>query len=82
MTTAFAHAAHTQFWASFRTQPMGCLLCLGAAAAFWGCLHVALTGSHLGRLSARMLTPRWLWVMAALLLVAWAYKYAVWPKGG
>ena len=81
MTTAFAHAAHLNLWKSFKTQPMGCLLALGTGAAFWLCLHVALTGSHLGRTCARMLTPRWLWAALGLLIAAWAYKYATWPAG-
>jgi hypothetical protein len=79
MTTAFADAAHARFADAFLAQPFGLLLALGTAAAFWAGLHVALTGSHLGRLCGRMLTPRVLWILAALAAAAWAYKWATWP---
>lgn len=48
MTTAFAHAADCRFGRSFLTQPMGMVLALGSATIFWGCVHVAVTGSRLG----------------------------------
>lgn len=79
MTTAFAHAAHMGFWTGFKTQPMGLVLALFTAAGFWGAMHIAVTGSHLGRICARMLTAKVLWTMAVLLLAAWAYKFVTWP---
>jgi hypothetical protein len=82
MTTAFAHAAHMGLWEGFKTQPMGLLLALATAAGFWVCLHIVLTGSQLGRVCARMLSPLVLWVLAGMLLAAWAYKFATWPTGG
>jgi hypothetical protein len=79
MTTAFAHVAHGNFAAGFRAQPLGGLLALGAAAGFWGAVHIAATGSQLGTFSARLLRPRVLWVLAGAAAGAWAYKYATWP---
>ncbi|MCC6660533.1 MAG: DUF2752 domain-containing protein [Phycisphaerales bacterium] len=78
MTTAFAYAAHGRFWAAVRAQPFGFLLCLGTAVMLWGAIHVAATGSHLGVQAARLLTPRVLWVAAALALLAWGYKWMTW----
>ena len=57
---------------------------LGASSNFgkvsgpWGALHVAATGSRLGLVAARMLTPRVLWSAAALALLAWGYKWITW----
>jgi len=74
MTTAFAHAAHASFLASFLTQPAGFLLSIASASTFWGGAFVALTGSRLGHMFARLLTPRGVLVPLALILVAWVYK--------
>ncbi len=82
MTTAFAHAADGEFRASFLSQPLGFMLALGAAAGFWGAVHVAATGSQLGTVSARLMQPRALWVLAGLAAAAWAYKFATWPSTG
>lgn len=78
MTTAFAHAAHFELWSSFKAQPMGALLALATAVGFWAALHVAINGSSLGIFLARLLTPRLLWCVAALTLVAWVYKFVTW----
>lgn len=78
MTTAVAHAADADFAAAFVAQPMGLVIALGAATLFWGAMHVALTGSRLGTVAARAMTPRLLWVLAALTGAAWAYKFATW----
>lgn len=74
MTTAFAHAAHAGFLSSFVTQPAGCLLAIGSASGFWGGLYVALTGSRLGHLFGRVLTPRGVGLGVAIFLGAWVYK--------
>jgi hypothetical protein len=81
MTTAFSHAADGDLRASFLAQPLGCILALGAAAGFWGAVHVAATGSQLGTVCARLLQPRALWGLAGAAAAAWAYKYATWPSG-
>lgn len=80
MTTAFAHAAHGEFVSSFISQPFGFLLALATGAAFWAGLHMAATGSRLGRIYGKLLRPRVLWTLAGLALAAWAYKWATWPR--
>ncbi len=80
MTTAFSLAVHGRPLASFLAQPMGFLLCLATAGGFWAALYISLTGSQLGRVFGRMVTPRVLWCVAALAAAAWAYKWATWPN--
>jgi hypothetical protein len=79
MTTAVSLAAHGRFLESFLTQPFGLLVALGATVAFWSGLHVAATGSQLGRVYAGLMTPRVLWGLTALAGAAWAYKWVTWP---
>jgi len=79
MTTAFAAAADGDFAAAFVTQPMGAILAVATAAAFWCSLHVAVFGSRLGRLCGTLVRPRWLWIFAGAWAASWAYKIATWP---
>ena len=79
MTTAVSEAAHGHFLRALLVNPFGLLVALAAAVAVPAGLHVALTGSQLGLLLGRALTPRVLWVIAGLALASWAYKWAVWP---
>jgi hypothetical protein len=79
MTTAFAHVAHLDLLAGLKAQPLGFLLAVGSAAGFWVALHVAATGSLIGRTCGRMLSPRNLWVLAAVAAGSWAYKWLTWP---
>jgi hypothetical protein len=74
MTTSFALATDLRPVDAFRTQPMGALACLLTAAAFWGALHVAATGSRLASVAGRLLNGRTLWVLLGLTLAAWGYK--------
>lgn len=78
MTTSFAYAARADFLGSFKAQPLGCVLALGVATAFWISLHVVATGSTLARAAAGMLGPRFLWLALAALIAAWVYKIAAW----
>lgn len=80
MTTAFAHAARLQFVSAFLAQPVGLLLAVLTASGLWPALHVALTGSRLGPVLARLVTGRALAVLGALTLAAWGYKLASWPE--
>jgi hypothetical protein len=80
MTTAFAYAAHGRLTEAFLAQPFGLLVAIGTAVAFWVGLHVALTGSHLGRFFGKLMTARVLWTLAALAAAAWAYKWVTWPR--
>lgn len=78
MTTAFAHAARLELWASFRAQPMGCVLAVLSATIFWPAAYVAVTGSRVGAVFATMFTPRVLWIMAGFGVVGWVYKIWTW----
>lgn len=80
MTTAFSYTARGQFAAGLRAQPLGQLLCVLVAAAFWPAVHSAATGSRWDRLVVALLRPRLVWTGLALVLAAWGYKlWAMWP---
>ena len=80
MTTAFSYAAHGRFLRGLRAQPLGLLLCLLTAAAFWPALHAAATGSRWDRLVVALLRPKLVWIGLVLVLGAWGYKlWAMWP---
>lgn len=79
MTTSFAHAAEGNLRASFLAQPFGFLLALASATGFWIALHVAVTGSRAAQPFRVLLRPRPLWMLAGLLVSAWAYKLIVTP---
>lgn len=74
MTTAFAAAADGDFLSSFRAQPMGLLLALATAAVALVGTYVAATGSALGGHLLRLVTPRFGWFVAGMLIAAWLYK--------
>lgn len=74
MTTSFSHAADMDLVSSASVQPVGLLLAILTAAAFWASLGVVVGGSTLGRQLAGTLTGRVLWIGAAILAAGWAYK--------
>lgn len=78
MTTAVAYAANGELIDSVRAQPFGFVLAVMAATAVWGAVHVAATGSRLAPVAAGLITPRVMWGMGGLVLLAWAYKVATW----
>lgn len=78
MTTSVSLASHGAPWRAIATQPVGALVALGAAVGFWACMHVAVFGSRLGRITAPLLTPRWLSIAAALWGASWIYKIITW----
>ncbi len=80
MTTAFSYAAHGRFIPAFLAQPFGFVLALVTAAGFWAAVHIAATGSTVGRIYAKLLRPRVLWTLAGLALVAWGFKWVTWPR--
>lgn len=82
MTTAFSHAADGELAQSFATQPMGMVLAVLTASAFWLASHAAVTGSTLVLLLGRALTVRLLAVLGGLGIAAWLYKLAVWQSTG
>jgi hypothetical protein len=74
MTTAFAHAANARFVDSFLAQPMGLLLALATASAFWIGLFIAVTGSPLGSTLSRLLTWRVIGILLLIGTLAWIAK--------
>ncbi len=79
MTTAFAHAADARLIDAFVAQPMGALLALLAAAAFWAGLHAACTGSRVVVWAWSAMSPRFLWALVGIAAASWAYKWFTWP---
>ena len=78
MTTSFAHAADGDLVASFLNQPMGAALAIMTAVVFWASAHVALTGSRIGELTARMIGGKTLLAAGILMVGAWVYKIITW----
>ena len=78
MTTAFAHTLDGDYTRAFLVQPAGMLIAVVTAALFWLSLHVAATGSRLGRIGAGLLRPRALWAVGAVLAASWVYKLLTW----
>lgn len=78
MTTAVSLAVHREPIRAFITQPFGALLAVGASIGFWGCFHVAVFGSRLGRVAEPLLRPRILWIAGGLLSLSWIYKLVTW----
>ena len=74
MTTAFAHAANGNLWASLRSQPLGCVLALGTAMAMLVGGYVALTGSRVGSMLGRLFDRKTCWWAAGAVLLSWGYK--------
>ncbi|MCA9296219.1 MAG: hypothetical protein KC983_06865, partial [Phycisphaerales bacterium] len=60
--------------AAMKTQPFGALLAVMTAAACLVGAFVAVTGSRLGSLFARLWRKSVIWSMVALLFLAWGYK--------
>jgi len=78
MTTAVSYAAHGELFRSFLTQPMGAVLGLGASVMVWGCVHVLVFGSRLGRVAGRMMRPPVLWALVVMWGASWGYTMLVW----
>jgi hypothetical protein len=78
MTTSFALATHGHLLDAVVNQPFGGLLALACGVAFWGAVHVGVTGSRLADAAATLTRPRVVWSLVALLAVSWLYKLAIW----
>ena len=77
MTTAFAAAADGDLAGAFRAQPFGALLALATGVTAVVSAYVLLTGSAVGGLVFRFLTPRTAAVLGVLAVLAWIYKIAI-----
>jgi Protein of unknown function (DUF2752) len=81
MTTSFAWFFHGNFLASFYVQPMGALLAVLSAIAFWTGLYIALTAQPV-YLLARFVPARFLVIsFIALGIIAWAWKIFIYKHG-
>jgi hypothetical protein len=78
MTTSFVCAVGRDWIGSLKAQPMGTLFVLGASAAFWGGLHVAVFGSRIASACATLVRGKVLAGIGILWALSWAYKAAVW----
>ena len=80
MTTAFSCAANRRPLDALRAQPFAAFGAVAAATTFWGALHVAVFGSGLGFLTARIvLRPRVLWPLGVAWAASWVYKVLTFP---
>ncbi len=77
MTTAFALAADGRVLAALATQPAGAALAIGSACLLLGATLVLVTGLDLRPALERILTPRFWWGAAGLILVGWGWKIAL-----
>ncbi len=78
MTTSFSHAAKGSLLTSLKTQPMGLLLVVGTAAAFWSGAHAAASGARIWP-AVGLLHARWAYLsLAGAVLGAWIYKIITW----
>ncbi len=74
MTTAFAAAAEGRLIMSFLAQPLGFVLAVLTASTAVVSAFVAVTGSAVGGLFLRLVTPRVGWFAVGALALAWVYK--------
>lgn len=77
MTTAFTWAAHGHLIESFLTQPAGAVLCMMSTMTALISLYAIFTGISLLPLWKFVWRSRFIGMMILMILVAWAYKVAV-----
>lgn len=81
MTTSFAYFAHGQLAASFYIQPMGMVLAVLTAVAFWAGLYIAITGRRAHRILRFVRGQVLLWTLVALAVAAWGWKIFIQLNG-
>jgi hypothetical protein len=74
MTTSWSWFARGNLAASLWVQPMGTILALGAAAAFWAGLYVAVTRRPAHRLIAYLPGGYITGSLLTLAFLAWVWK--------
>jgi hypothetical protein len=77
MTTSVSLAAHGRLLDSARVQPLGLVLAVSLATAFWPLAFSGLTGSKTALMLTKLLQPVVLWAGLALVLAAWGYKAGI-----
>ena len=81
MTTSWTWFAHGNLAASFYIQPMGTVLAILTAAAFWIALYVALTGRPVYRLLKLMPGRYYFLPLLSFALLAWGWKIFIHLSG-
>ena len=81
MTTSFAWFARGNLLASFYVQPMGMVLALLTAAAFWVALYMGLTARPTLNLLSLVPGRYYLFPLFALAVAAWAWKMFTIARG-
>ena len=81
MTTATSYFVRGNILASLYIQPMGFLIALAAAVAFWAGLYIAVTGRPAYRLLRRLPTQRILFALLFFAILAWGWKILIHVKG-
>jgi hypothetical protein len=81
MTTSFSFMAHGQPLASFYVQPMGAVLAILTAAAFWVSLYIALTGRPVLRLLRLVPAHYYLLPLMFFAIAAWGWKIFIHTHG-
>lgn len=76
MTTAFALAAKGRLFASFATQPMGCLLAVASGMTLVASAWTLATGRTVWPVCERLWNARAAWILGIAALLAWGYKAA------
>jgi hypothetical protein len=74
MTTAYTHAAHGEWVASFVTQPLGFVLVLVTGGMVWLSGYAAVTGSRIAEAASGMMSQSLVWWAVGTLLAAWGWK--------
>lgn len=75
MTTSFSHAVRGDLISSFTAQPMGFVLAVFTTVAAVLGVYVAATGSRIATVLRSHWRPRMIWLLVALLLAAWGFKF-------
>lgn len=74
MTTAYANVVHGNLREGFLSQPFGFILAIGTGMAFWISTLVLVTGSHVYRCVTALWKPSFIWSIAILAFLSWAFK--------
>jgi hypothetical protein len=81
MTTSFSHMAHGQPLASVYVQPMGAVLCVLTAAAFWVSSYMVFTGRPVLRLLRLVPARYYLLPLMFFAIAAWGWKIYIHTHG-
>jgi hypothetical protein len=81
MTTSFSFMAHGQPLASMYVQPMGAVLVVLTAAAFWVSLYILVTGRPVLRLLQVVPSRYYLLPLMFFALAAWGWKIYIHTQG-